>query len=71
MSCLYDLITATSRRMQNSSAGEKEEGEIGKMQEPRSPPCGAGCGEAGGIPGTISLTHLAIHTQAVWGKKLQ
>lgn len=54
--------------MQNNSAEEKEEGE---MQEPGSPPWGSGCGEAGGIPGTISVTHLAIHAQAVWGKKLQ
>lgn len=68
VSCLYELITATSRRMQNNSAEEKEEGE---MQEPGSPPWGSGCGEAGGIPGMISVTHLAIHAQAVRGKKLQ
>lgn len=61
-SCLYELITAASRRVQNSSAEEKEEGKEAKCKHP-DVPVGCRWWEAGGIPGTISASRLATHTE--------
>lgn len=69
-SCLYELMTAASRRVQNSSAEEKEEVKVAKCKRPDLP---VGCRqrEAGGIPGTISASRLATHKQVAWGETLQ